>query len=58
MKLTDIVGQAWKIEVLQLFLKAWLTTPERCSVSGGNCGLGGITLPLTLCFLPEYIFST
>lgn len=39
-------------------VETWLTTPERCSTSGGNCGLGDITLPLTLCFLPEYIFST
>lgn len=58
MKFTDIVGQAWKIEVLQLILEMWLTTPERCSICGGNCGLGDITLPLILCLLPEYIFST
>lgn len=29
-------------------VETWLTTPERCSTSGGNCGLGDITLPLTL----------
>lgn len=53
-------GQAWNILVLQLFLKMWLTTPERCSKSGGNCGLvlGEIAPPLSLCFLPEYFFST
>lgn len=52
--------QTWNIEVLQLFLKMWLMTPERCSKSGGNCGLviGEITPPLSLCFLPEYFFST
>lgn len=55
---TDITGQAWKIKVLQLFLEIWLMTPERCCICAGNCGLGDITLPLSLCFLPEYIFST
>lgn len=58
MKRIDIIGQAWKTEVLQLLLNLWLTTLERCCKSGGNCGLGEITLPSRLCFLLEYIFSS